>query len=105
MQFFLHQVAFGDVAGNGQHAVDAADRQGPGRQLAQTDLPVAAADMAAEVADEPVAVELLDQALALVEVDPDAQVEGGLVDGRADVVAGQAAEAFVDLQQQAILLA
>jgi hypothetical protein len=83
LQFFLHQVALGDVAGDGQHAVDAADRQRPGGQLAQADLPVAAADMAGEVAHEAVAVELVDQALAFVEVDPDAQVQRGLVDVRA----------------------
>jgi hypothetical protein len=75
LQFFLHQVAFGDVAGDGQHAVVVADRQRSAGQFAQADLPVAAADMAGEVAHEAVALQQVEQALAFVEVDPDAQVQ------------------------------
>ncbi len=75
LQFFLHQVALGDVAGDGQHAVVAGNRQRPCRKLAEANLPIAATQVASEVAYEAVTVELFDQALALVEVDPDAQVQ------------------------------
>ncbi|MNO34805.1 hypothetical protein D3C76_248490 [compost metagenome] len=105
LQLFLHQVALGDVAGDGQHAVVASNRQRPCREFAEANLPIAAAQVAREVAYEAVAVELFDQALALVEVDPDAQVQRGLVERRAEVIAGQAAEALVHFKQQAVALA
>ncbi|MCY1424233.1 hypothetical protein D9M71_399700 [compost metagenome] len=98
-------MALGDVAGDGQHAIVAGNRQRPRRELAEADLPVAAAQVAGEVAHEAVTVELVDQAFALVEVDPDTQVQRGLVDGRAEVVAGEAAEALVHFKQQAVALA
>ncbi|MNG93821.1 hypothetical protein D3C79_528030 [compost metagenome] len=75
LQFFLHQVALGDIAGDGQHAVDATNRQWSGGELAEADLPVTAADVATEVTHEAITLELVDQALAFVEIDPDAKVE------------------------------
>ncbi|MNM84299.1 hypothetical protein D3C81_963830 [compost metagenome] len=105
MQLFLHQVAFGDVAGDGQHAVDTGYRQWPGRQLAQAYLAVAAADVAAEITDEAVFFQHLQQAPTFVEIDPDAQVQRGVIQRGMAVEAGQAAETFVDLKQQAITLA
>ena len=81
LQFFLHQVALGDVAGDGQHAVFTADRQRPARHLAQADLTIAAADMAAEVTHEAVtACSWSSSLLAFVQIDPDAQVQGWSVD-------------------------
>lgn len=67
-------MALGDVPGDGQHAVGAFDRQRPGGEFTQADLPIAAPDMTTEVTHETVALQLLDQALALVEIDPDTQV-------------------------------
>ncbi|MNN05240.1 hypothetical protein D3C81_1179930 [compost metagenome] len=98
-------MALGDVAGDGQHAIVAGNRQRPRRELAEADLPVAAAQVAGEVAHKAVAVELVDQAFAFVEVDPDAQVQRGLVDTRVQVVTGEAAEALVDFDQQPVTLA
>jgi hypothetical protein len=104
LQFFLHQVALGDVPGDGQHAV-VADRQRSAGHFAQADLPVAAADMAGEVAHEAVAVQQVEHLLAFVEVDPDPQVQRRAVHRHRAVEAGDAAEALVDLQQQAVALA
>ena len=56
LQFFLHEMAFGDVAGDGQHAILVADRQRSTGHFAQANLPVAATDVASEVADKPVAL-------------------------------------------------
>ncbi|MNP01191.1 hypothetical protein D3C76_929960 [compost metagenome] len=61
--------------------------------------------MAAEITHEAITLELVDQALAFVQVNPDAEVEGGLVDARVQVIAGEAAEALVDFNQQPITLA
>ncbi|MNP80368.1 hypothetical protein D3C76_1784510 [compost metagenome] len=61
--------------------------------------------MAAEVADITVPCQDFEQPLAFVEVDPHTQVEAGVIDRDDAVVAGKAAEAFVDLDQQAIALA
>ncbi|MCY1447288.1 hypothetical protein D9M71_639000 [compost metagenome] len=98
-------MALGDVAGDGQHAVDTGYRQWPGRQLAQAYLAVAAADVAAEITDEAVFFQHLQQAPTFVEIDPDAQVQRGVIQRGMAVEAGQAAETFVDLKQQAITLA
>ncbi|MNU01900.1 hypothetical protein D3C72_2454340 [compost metagenome] len=76
MQLFLHQVSLGDVASDGQHAVLVADRQRPARHLTEADLPIVAPDMAAEVADKTIALELVEHFPAFVQVDPDPEVEG-----------------------------
>ncbi len=104
LQFFLHQVALGNVPCDGQHTVGAGDWQRARRQFAQANLPVATADMAGEVAYEAFSVELVEQTLAFIEVYPDAKVQRRLVQGRVQGVAGQAAKPVVDLQQQAIVL-
>ncbi|MNS41980.1 hypothetical protein D3C72_743480 [compost metagenome] len=75
LQFFLHQVALCDVPGDGQHAVLVADWQRTTGHLAEADLPVAAADMATEVADEAVAVQQIEHLFAFVEIDPDPQIQ------------------------------
>ncbi|MOA01488.1 hypothetical protein D3C78_1208990 [compost metagenome] len=104
LQFFLHEVALGDVPGDGQHAVFVADGQRAAGDFAQPDLPVVATDMAAEIPDEAVPLQQVEHLLSLVEVDPDAQVQGGAVHRQGAVEAGNAAEAFVDFDQQAVAL-
>ncbi|MNE61637.1 hypothetical protein D3C80_1568640 [compost metagenome] len=104
LQFFLHQVALGDVPGNGQHAVIVTDWQRTTGDLAEADLPVAAADMAAEVSDETVPVQQVEHLFTFVEVDPDPQVQSRAIHGHCAVETGNAAEALVDLDQQAIAL-
>ena len=54
--------------------------------------------------DEAIAGELLQQLLALVEVDPDAQVQRRAVQRQRAVITGDAAEAVVDFHQQPVAL-
>ncbi|MCY1421313.1 hypothetical protein D9M71_369640 [compost metagenome] len=60
--------------------------------------------MAAEVADETVPVQQVEHLFALIEIDPDAEVQGRAIHRHCAVEAGNAAEPLVDLDQQAIAL-
>ena len=72
LQFFLHQLAFGDVPGDGQHAIFVANRQWAAGHFAQANLAVGTTDMTDEIADKAVALHQLQHVFAFVEVDPDA---------------------------------
>ena len=72
LQFFLHQLAFGDVPGDGQHAIFVANRQWAAGHFAQANLAVGTTDMTDEIAHKAVALHQLQHVFAFVEVDPDA---------------------------------
>ncbi|MNS39414.1 hypothetical protein D3C72_716960 [compost metagenome] len=105
LQFFLHQMPLGNVAGDGQHAVIFANRQRTAGYFTEADLPVTAADMAGEVTDEAVAMQQIEHLFAFVEVDPDSQIQCRAIHRHGAIETGDTAESFVDLQQQAVALA
>eukprot|EP00659_Diplonema_papillatum_P013429 gene13429-biopygen13469 len=76
LQFFLHQLAFGDVPGDGQHAVVVADGQRAAGDFTQANFAVAAADVADKVADKSIPLQPLQHVFAFVQVDPDPEVQG-----------------------------
>ncbi|MNQ63195.1 hypothetical protein D3C85_775690 [compost metagenome] len=98
-QLFLHLLALGDVAGDGQHAGVVADGDGLGGELAEADLTSFGADGRREVVQAALVADDLDHVFAFGRVGPETEVQGGAVGDFLGAVAGDAAEAVVGFQQ------
>ncbi|MCY1290059.1 hypothetical protein D9M68_474000 [compost metagenome] len=81
LQFLLHHLALGDVAGDGQHADFVADEDALHRHFAEPQLLATGADRGDEVAHAALVQQALDHAQAIVGVGPDAELQGRLVGG------------------------
>jgi len=76
LQFFLHQLTFGDVAGDGQHAVFPGDRQRATGHFTHPNFTVATAYVADEITHKAISLHQFQHVFAFVEIDPDAQFQG-----------------------------
>ena len=102
LQFFLHLLAFGDVAGDGQQAFVAANGQRLRGKFAEAQLAALGAHRGDQVAHAALLANPLHQVFTIFRVGPDAQAEGALFGNLVEAVAGDAAETVVGLHQQAV---
>lgn len=101
-ELFLHLLALGDVAGDGEDAGFAVDGDGLGGEFAEADAAALGAYRGGEVAQAALVADGADHLLAVFGIGPDAEFEGGAVGGFAGDVAGDAGEAFVGFDEPAV---